>query len=410
MKTSKTISFILFALLCNIGFSQINEDKRWSITIGTNAIDFFPTGNGLDASIYGAQTSSQNLFDDFLQTKNWNYYAAMTSLRVGYYVGDNLSFRGGFSMNKIERIGQVDQASSLSFIGIDGELIYSLNFLMEEETWFDPYFGAGLGHHWLDSSNTTTWNLLFGFNFWVKDNIALTIESGYRNTFENKNFDFFQHTAGVTFAFGDAKDSDGDGVPDKDDKCPDVAGLKEFDGCPDTDGDGVPDHLDKCPEEAGPTENDGCPWPDTDGDGVPDHLDKCPNKPGTAENDGCPEITEEEQKQLNEFAKVLNFEIGKSRITDYSRNIIDTKLIPVLKEYPNSNFIIEGHSDNTGSRALNLRLSKDRAAAIKDYLIENGIDKSRLSSEGYGPDRPVADNKTAEGRQQNRRVEVNLVK
>ncbi|MCH8533995.1 MAG: outer membrane beta-barrel protein [Flavobacteriaceae bacterium] len=202
MKTSKTISFILFALLCNIGFSQINEDKRWSITLGTNAIDFFPTGNGLDASIYGPQESSENLFGDFFETGNWNYSTAMTSLRVGYYVGANLSFRGGFSMNKIDRIGEIDQQKDLTFVGLDGELIYSLNSYMGDATWLDPYFGAGLGHHWLDSSNTTTWNLLVGFNFWVKENIALTIESGYRNTFENRNFDFFQHTAGVTFSFG----------------------------------------------------------------------------------------------------------------------------------------------------------------------------------------------------------------
>lgn len=466
MKYQHYLASFLILLVFNTGFSQLNEDRRWSITVGTNVVDFFPTGNGTNPAFISPQQSSENLFQDFLQTDNWNFYSAMSTLKVGYYVGDNLSFRGGFSMNKIERIGQDVLPDDLSFYAFDGELIYSLNSLMKEETWFDPYFGAGLGHHWLDSSNTTTWNALVGFNFWIKENIALTVESGYRNTFEDRNFDYFQHTAGVTFGFGGNPDRDGDGIPNREDDCPDEAGLPEFNGCPDTDGDGIPDHLDECPEEEGPEENKGCPWPDTDGDGVPDHLDECPDEaglaefdgcpdadgdgipdhldqcpdeegpkendgcpwpdsdadgvpdkddlcpdePGTVENQGCPDITEEEQKQLNEFAKTLNFESGKSRITDYSKNIINTKVLPKLKEFPNAKFIVEGHTDSTGSNAINLRLSKERAAAVKDYLIENGIAKSRLSSEGYGSAKPIASNKTNDGRKKNRRVEINLVK
>jgi|GEM_PF-6694054 len=214
MKVKNITVLILVLFLSNLGFSQINEDRRWSITLGTNFVDFFPTGNGLDASIHGPQNSSENLFGDFFETNNWNYYAAMTSLRVGYYVGDNLSFRGGFSINKIDRIGEVDLDEDLTFLGFDGELIYSLNTLIGEQAWFDPYFGAGLGHHWLDSSSTTTWNALLGFNFWVKENIAITLESGYRNTFENRNYDFFQHTVGVSFGFGGNKklDTESDGL------------------------------------------------------------------------------------------------------------------------------------------------------------------------------------------------------
>ena len=211
MKTKYTTALILILFLSNLGFSQLNEDRRWSITLGTNFVDFYPTGNGSNSSFLGGQQSSENLFQDYLQTNNWNFYSAMSVLKVGYYVGDNLSFRGGFSMNKIERIGKDILPDDLTFFAFDGELIYSLNFLMQNEDWLDPYFGAGLGHHWLDSSSTTTWNALVGLNFWVKENIAITVESGYRNTFENRNFDFFQHTVGVTFGFGGNKNIDSTG-------------------------------------------------------------------------------------------------------------------------------------------------------------------------------------------------------
>src|SRR5690606_7015181 len=109
----------------------------------------------------------------------------------------------------------------------------------------------------------------------------------------------FQHTAGFTFRFG-GKDTDGDGVLDKYDECPDLPGLKELNGCPDTDGDGVIDPLDECPFEAGSPELKGCP--DSDGDGIADHQDACPEVPGLAQFNGCPrseEHTSELQSREN---------------------------------------------------------------------------------------------------------------
>ena len=206
-------------------------------------------------------------------------------------------------------------------------------------------------------------------------------------------------------------DQDNDGILDKDDKCPAVAGPAANNGCPweDKDNDGVLDKDDKCPTVAGPKENAGCPWPDTDGDGILDKEDKCPKVKGTVANNGCPEVTTEVIKKLNDFSKSVLFDTSKATIKAESTAKLD-EIVNVMNEYSNANFKLEGHTDSTGNAAKNLQLSKDRAAAVKDYLIAKGISADRLSSEGYGITKPIASNKTVEGRAQNRRVEIILVK
>ncbi|GEL12293.1 Thrombospondin type 3 repeat-containing protein [Flavobacterium glycines] len=206
-------------------------------------------------------------------------------------------------------------------------------------------------------------------------------------------------------------DRDNDGILDKDDKCPDVAGPAANKGCPweDKDKDGVLDKDDKCPTIAGPKENAGCPWPDTDGDGVLDKDDKCPKVKGTLANNGCPEVTTEVIKKLNDFSKSILFDTSKATIKAESNAKLE-EIVKVMNEYNTANFKLEGHTDSTGNAAKNLQLSKDRAAAVKDYLIAKGISAERLSSEGYGITKPIASNKTVEGRAQNRRVEIILVK
>ncbi|MFV0565554.1 MAG: DUF5723 family protein [Flavobacteriaceae bacterium] len=205
-------------------------------------------------------------------------------------------------------------------------------------------------------------------------------------------------------------DKDNDGVLDNEDKCPDQAGTTENNGCPliDTDGDGIVDNEDACPEVPGIAENKGCPK-DTDGDGVADINDNCPETKGTLANQGCPEITKEVQQALNSYAKTILFDTGKSTISAKS-NVVLSDIVGVLKEYPNARFAIEGHTDSVGSDALNLRLSEQRANAVKDYLVGNGIDAGRLTAQGFGETRPLADNTTREGRERNRRVEINLIK
>jgi outer membrane protein OmpA-like peptidoglycan-associated protein len=208
-------------------------------------------------------------------------------------------------------------------------------------------------------------------------------------------------------------DTDGDNVIDKDDTCPEEAGDVENAGCPwpDTDGDSILDKDDTCPEEVGDVENGGCPWIDTDGDGVLDKDDKCPEEGGTVANDGCPEpeVTEVVQKTLNEYAKTILFNSGKSTIKVTSTQVL-VDIIGILNEYPNANFRIEGHTDSIGSAAYNQKLSESRAASVMEFLIEKGINASRLTSVGHGETKPIATNMYNDGREQNRRVEINLVK
>ncbi len=234
------------------------------------------------------------------------------------------------------------------------------------------------------------------------------------------------------------KDTDGDTVLDKDDKCPTVAGPIENNGCPwpDTDGDKVVDKDDKCPTVAGPVENNGCPWPDTDGDGVLDKDDKCPtvagltafagcpdtDKDGLADqedacptvagpisNKGCPEVTQEVLKELKVQARAVFFVTGKAVLATADKGETDGRLEAIkeiLKNYPNAKFSIEGHTDDVGSAESNQKLSEARAKAVVDALVAKGVNPANLTHKGFGESKPVASNKTAQGRAQNRRTEV----
>ncbi len=192
-------------------------------------------------------------------------------------------------------------------------------------------------------------------------------------------------------------DRDKDGVGDPQDDCPDTPGVVELKGCPDQDQDGIRDQDDQCPEIPGPKETQGCP--DRDKDTVIDMEDECPDVPGTVENKGCPEILEKASRVL--------FETGKAIIKSESYSILD-ELVALLQEYPRSYISLAGHTDSEGSESDNLMLSKNRAQAVKNYLIEKGISEDRITSTGYGEMRPVDSNETAEGRAKNRRVEMKL--
>ena len=276
---------------------------------------------------------------------------------------------------------------------------------------------------------------------------------------------FLVHSAGLTIAFGQGKDTDGDGVPDRKDKCPDTpTGVKvDENGCPfDTDGDGVPDYQDKCPDVKGlaalqgcpdadgdgvadaddkcpntpagvkvdatgcPLDSDGdgvadyldkcpdtpsgvkvdangCPV-DTDGDGVPDYQDKCPDRTGPASNQGCPEIKAEDKKILNEATKYINFAFNKATLTTSSYPKLD-QMVRILNDYPDYSLSIAGHTDSKGADDYNLRLSYERAAAARKYMLDKGIPADRIEARGYGETKPIASNATAAGQAKNRRVD-----
>ena len=175
----------------------------------------------------------------------------------------------------------------------------------------------------------------------------------------------------------------------------------------DSDGDGVPDEIDQCPDTPAGVAVDsvGCPL-DSDGDGVPDYLDQCPDTPAGAlvDENGCQKVPERDVRET----LYLEFELSKADLTDESIEQL-AQIDKLLTQYPDAKLELEGHSDSTGSVAFNEKLSSQRAAAVKDALVERyGVDADRISTVGKGPHEPIADNSTAEGRAQNRRVEVIL--
>ncbi len=205
---------------------------------------------------------------------------------------------------------------------------------------------------------------------------------------------------------------DGDGLADHEDRCPVEPGATLLEGCPDRDADGLPDLDDACPDEAGPAELFGCP--DRDGDGVPDSRDLCPDEPGPEGEDlgvadGCPKrvVITAEQVRLDEK---VHFATGSDRIEPDSFPLL-REVAWVLAEHPELALIeVAGHTDSRGSESLNRRLSADRAAAVRAFLLAEGIAPERLQSSGYGPDEPIDTNRTDAGRAANRRVELRVIR
>ena len=216
-------------------------------------------------------------------------------------------------------------------------------------------------------------------------------------------------------------DQDGDGIPNGRDRCPnepeDKDGFEDEDGCPDLDNDkdGLLDTKDKCPNEPEDfdafEDEDGCPDLDNDKDGIPDARDKCPNEPGIEAEGGCPKKFEfiNVTEAKIELKQAIYFQTAKSVIMPKSYGLLD-EVVAALASRPNMQVRIEGHTDSRGSRAFNMRLSQARANSVLAYLVGRGISSDRLEAKGYGPDQPIDTNKTAAGRERNRRVEFMIMK
>ncbi|MCT8339275.1 OmpA family protein [Flavobacteriaceae bacterium TK19130] len=447
-----------------------DENNPWAFEVGVNAVDVFPAGTEDGRLPLRIMQGGENLqvrgdyFEEFYNVNDhWNILPSVSKIAIGRYIGSGFTFNAVGTINKIDKLGDAS-VDDLSYYAADGEIKYSFRDLINGPGgWFDPSLGIGGGYTWVDDIGFGTANGLASLRIWLAENLAVNLQSTYKHSFEDSyGIRHFQHSAGVVFKFG-GKDTDGDGIYDQDDECPETPGLPEFNGCPDTDGDGIEDRNDACPEtpgtaefngcpdtdgdgiadpqdecptvagvaalngcpdadgdgitdaedecpnEAGPAANNGCPWPDSDGDGVLDKDDQCPDVAGTVANNGCPEVTVEVINQLNEYSKTILFDYDKASIRQESYEALQN-IADIMKEYPNTTFHIEGHTDSRGSDSYNMKLSKERAASVMNYLTTIGIPANRLTSEGYGEERPVATNNTAAGRQQNRRVEISLKK
>ncbi len=462
--------FVLVLLFVGFASQAQDADNKWAITFGANA---------LDGGRVSADAPIKDQFSQYFDAKRyWSILPSVSYLNVSRYIASNFSVGVTGSVNKLtkfvpERIAPRKEyvernPGDLNYYSADGVLKYSFGKLLKWKV-LEPSAHIGGGYTWLGDAKGGTANAGLGLNIWFTEMVGLSLSSSYKHSFADTRtlpgdvITQMQHFAGLTFKFGgkdtdgdgiydkdDAcpndkgpkelkgcpdsdgdgildkddscpevkgiaefqgcPDTDGDGVQDKDDACPDVAGLKSMNGCPDSDGDGVTDKSDKCPTVKGPKDNAGCPYPDRDGDGVLDKDDKCPDVKGPASNNGCPVPVVDETviKKLNDYAKTILFDTAKSSFQAQTMPVLES-ITAILKEYNTSKFSIEGHTDNAGKADKNLKLSQDRAAAVVTYLTNNGISADRLSSVGFGQTKPIADNKTKTGKASNRRVEVKLV-
>jgi len=430
----KHLKIAIMAVLLIVSYSNVSaqdENNPWMTTFGANYIDITDGDSG----------------------------TILPYVSVGRYLGSGLSLELSGAMNEVGR--PWGTGADATFFGLDLNVKYDLNNAFGDTKWFDPFLFTGVGQNALGAENGLGFNIGAGFNAWFTDKVGISLKSGYKKVNTPVDFEMMQHSVGLVWRFGKS-DTDGDGVRDRDDNCPQVAGLAEFNGCPDTDadddgvedccdecpeiaglpefkgcpdtdgdgvrdieddcpkvaglkelngcpdkdGDGVTDSLDECPEVAGPEANSGCPYIDNDGDGVIDILDKCITVPGPASNEGCPEVFMAKET-IDLAAKGINFDTGKSVIKPNVVAILD-KVATILNQNENLqfNFAINGYTDNVGSTNRNLVLSQDRANAVKKYLIGKGVDATRLTATGYGETSFIDSNATRAGRFNNRRVEI----
>lgn len=464
--------FVSMFMVAGLSANAQSSDNPWAISFGANAVDTRTSAYAKDQANFGDHFSQMFKTENWNILPSVSYLTVARNVGGSWSFGVTGSVNKITKLvtwTGPEKNDNVTVDPNAMYYGVDGAIKYSFKNLLGSK-WFDPGIHVGGGYTFFGKPSAGTANAGFDLTLWFTEQVGLSFSSSYKKAFTDRTTDngaydvpsVFQHMAGLTFQFG-GKDTDGDGIYDKDDACPDVKGLKEFQGCPDTDGDGIQDkedacpelagpkelqgcpdtdgdgiadkddacpdvkglaalqgcpdgdgdgiadNKDKCPTVAGPRENGGCPWPDTDGDSVLDKDDKCPDVKGTVANNGCPEVSEDVMKKLNDYAKTILFDTNKASFQQKTYPVLEA-MTAILKEYPASNFSIEGHTDSDGKDATNLKLSDDRAAAVKNYLIEKGIDSARLSSVGYGETKPIASNKTKAGKALNRRVEVKLVK
>ena len=436
----KNFCKLLLIVLFIFGTTSVqaqDENNPWQVSFGMHAVD------------QEADTATK-ITEFFDVEDNWNISSPFSMFSVSRYIGSNLSFGVGASMNSITKYAdefQMDRASE--YHTVDAMLKYSLGDVLD---WgdFEPFIGIGPGWTWMEDANWMTGNLSVGLNYWMNEKWGITLQSDYKHNYDgdkvkisnagiNQQLDeggSMRWSVGVSVKFG-GTDTDGDGIYDKHDKCPTIPGLAEFDGCPDTDGDGIQDSeddcplvagpaehngcpdtdgdgivdaRDSCPNEAGPRANRGCPWPDSDGDSVFDKDDECPDTPGTVANNGCPEgPSEEDMARITELSRGIQFAFGSATFTEATPPVLND-IVAIILKYPKSSFSVEGHTDSVGTKGFNQGLSERRANAVVDYLSSRNVSSSRLSASGLGETSPIDTNINSAGRANNRRVEIVFTK
>jgi len=442
--------------------------------------------------------------------------------RVGFETSNDIGFIGGATVGRLfesglrleleARYSQNDFDEVSNAAGDSNNADGDINSIaIMANGWFDfnaagalhPYIGGGIGGArvevrdfsaqgtggggFTDDDVVLAYQGGAGINFDITDRTTIdlgyryfaTEDPGYNTSGGEFDFEYEQHVALLSlryvFAPTGRTDSDGDGVPDVLDKCPNTPAGAPVDsnGCPlDSDGDGVPDYQDKCPNTAAgvPVGSDGCPL-DADGDGVPDNLDECPNTPAGAPVDakgcpldsdgdgvpdylddcpntpagavvnakGCPTVVDSDGDGVPDdrdqcpdtppgvpvtstgcaadqvaILEGVKFEYDSAKLTLNAEKILD-EVAQTLKDSPGFRIELSGHTDSKGADDYNQRLSQSRAESARRYLVNKGIDPSRIEAVGYGESRPIAPNAdpdgsdNPEGRAKNRRTEFKVL-
>jgi OOP family OmpA-OmpF porin len=431
-----------------------NSDNKWYIGVGAHATDH----------------TAVDPFSGYFDTKDYSITPPLSKITLARSLNKSFAVDLQASVGEIDNKRFMIQDQFFVLAGLGLRYKFTNGYLLGENSWFDPYVRVGGNYHNLDYSSinlkdgdmvteydkeysevgyvdkefegkkdNVVINGGLGINFWFTKSFGLNVESqyNYNVTAKQRYADFLQHSASLVFRFGNS-DKDKDGILDKDDKCPEVAGLAQFQGCPDTDGDGIQDSEDKCPTEAGPVENNGCPWGDADNDGVKDNEDKCPNVAGPVDNagcpypdtdgdglldkddacpsvacpredskckdNGCPKDQEDNAKEATQGLQGLLFDTAKATIRTESNAKLDVAS-EIIKR--GGIYFVDGHTDSSGNAARNKTLSQNRANEVVKALESRGVVAGSLIPRGFGSEQPVADNTTAEGKQQNRRVVIN---
>ena len=342
---------------------------------------------------------------------------------------------------------------------------FTNGYIFDENSAVQPFVFAGIGYTSFFQGNNdeipNTQNfqvpLGVGVNVPLSKSVQLNYKSTYNRTLGNDQIDnraydansndyFLVHTIGVKLRLGSTAkqdmDNDGfadnndacpteagiaqtNGCPDRDedyiadrvDRCPNIAGVETFGGCPDTDADMIPNSEDACPEIAGVEEFNGCAEAqtsdakpvaisdikDTDDDGVINKIDNCVYRAGVPSNNGCPIVAADIEQETTLIFNNIYFATDSAEIHESSEEHLDD-LAEIMKDDEDLLLHVDGYADSRSTDAYNMELSIDRAEAVEEYLVEQGIDDSRITTEGHGENQPIATNETQFGKSKNRRV------